>query len=146
MSPSSAKRSNNDNYESESEPDDEQGFASDTEGDDVPDFGPDSGTAKIPMSDAYFKGIKRNPLKRARNLVRFFRGSDQRKELLQETIRDGNERSWFSEVDESGASVPIEVPEVQLLRDVKTRWDSVYHMLTCLIDLRQVSSFHPLTR
>jgi hypothetical protein len=45
-----------------------------------------------------------------------------------------------------GASVPIEVPEVQLLRDVKTRWDSVYHMLTRLIDLRQVSSFHPLTR
>jgi hypothetical protein len=41
-------------------------------------------------------------------------------------IEEGNERSWFTMKDKQGKRVVIDVLQLQLLRDVKTRWDSVY--------------------
>ncbi|KAF9219985.1 hypothetical protein BS17DRAFT_661921, partial [Gyrodon lividus] len=35
----------------------------------------------------------------------------------------------------------IRLPEVQLLCNVKTRWDSTYYMINCLHALRQVVSY-----
>ena len=84
--------------------------------------------------------IERDPLKRARDLVRLFRSSGQRREGFQTYIREGNERSWFPpKINEDGTCSTDLLPQLQLLRDVKTRWDSVYMMLRCLRELRPVS-------
>ena len=87
----------------------------------------------------WFKGIQRNPLQRARNLVTFLRASDQRKDGLRDTINDGNKSNLFIGQDETGKHAVIPVPQLELLKDVKTRWDSVYLMLERLRHLRPVS-------
>ena len=86
-------------------------------------------------------GFKRKPLVRARKLIRVLRSSDQRRTKFTQFINDGNERGWFPARDKEGKRIPGEttkVRNVQLLRDVKTRWDSVYLMLERLRDLRPV--------
>jgi hypothetical protein len=90
--------------------------------------------------DEWFAGIKRDPLRRARRVIRLLRSSDQRKERFREFIQTGNERKWFTTNDENGKRVTVDVPELQPLRDVKTRWDSVYTMLERLRALQPVSS------
>jgi hypothetical protein len=88
----------------------------------------------------WFAGIKRDPLRRARRLIRLLRSSDQRREGFRQFIQYGNRRKWFFEKNQSGKRCPVQVPELQLLRDVKTRWDSVYTMLERLRTLRPVCS------
>jgi hypothetical protein len=56
------------------------------------------------------------------------RSSGQRRDSFEQLIRDGNNNGWFGET----------VEQLQLLRDVKTRWDSVYFMLRRLRELRLV--------
>lgn len=90
-----------------------------------------------PDLEDWFAGFKRDPLKRARRIIRFLRSSDQRREGFRNHIIDGNERDWFSPRTNPRS---VLVPELQLLRDVKTRWDSVYLMLLRLRQLRPVSS------
>jgi hypothetical protein len=63
---------------------------------------------------------------------------DQRKEGLRKTITQGNESNKFIGKDDKGKPVVVKVPELELLRDVKTRWDSVYMMLERLRQLRLV--------
>lgn len=77
----------------------------------------------------WIEGIKRDPLRRARRVIRLLRSSDEHRNSFQKVIRDGNKHNWFDD----------KVPELQLLRDVKTRWDSVYMMLRRLRQLRPVS-------
>ena len=64
-----------------------------------------------------------------RNIVRSIRASGQRLDRFNDTIKLGNERGWFGDV---------KVPELQLLRNVKTRWGSVYAMLKRFRILRPV--------
>jgi hypothetical protein len=90
--------------------------------------------------ERWFADIKRDPLKRARRVIRLLRSSDTRKTAFREHIRAGNERGWFTVNVEKSKSVKVTVPEVHLLRDVKTRWDLVYLMLQRLRALRPVSS------
>lgn len=96
----------------------------------------DKGSSKL---KAWFAGIKRDPLRRARRVIRLLRSSDQRREHFREFIQDGNRHRWFTVRGEDGDRVPVHVPELQPLRDVKTRWDSVYLMLQRLRQLRLVS-------
>jgi hypothetical protein len=139
MSGPSSKQPNYDFYELDS--DDELGTTCDEVGDTMATDSDDSDTpaTKSKRPHPWDDGIKRNPLMRARKLVRFLRASDQRKTLLQRVIKDGNERSWFYERDKDGNDVPTILPQLQLLKDVKTRWDSVFMMLNRLIELRGVS-------
>jgi hypothetical protein len=92
----------------------------------------------------WFAGLKRDPLKRARRVICLLRSSDQRREGFREFIKLGNEQKWFFEKTQSG-KISVKVPELQLLRDVKTRWDSVYKMLEHLRHLRPVSSSQALS-
>jgi len=61
-----------------------------------------------------------NVIALVRNIVHSIRASGQHLDHFNNTIKLGNERGWFGDV---------KVPELQLLRDVKTRWGSVYAML-----------------
>jgi hypothetical protein len=89
---------------------------------------------------AWFEGIKRDPLNRARRIIHFLRSSDTRRTDFHQFIEDGNQQKWFYTRNEHGKSELTMVPQLQLLRDVKTRWDSVYLMLQRLRVLRPVSS------
>jgi hypothetical protein len=92
-----------------------------------------------PELKGWFAGIKRDPLKRACRIIRLLRSSDKHREDFHKFIEDGNEQKWFSEKTQSGERLSVQVPKLQLLRDVKTRWDSVYKMLQRLRQLRPVS-------
>jgi hypothetical protein len=83
--------------------------------------------------DDWLAGIKLNPLKRARKIVRWLRSSDQRREAFRAFIINGNDSKLFKKADKCW------VEPLQLLRDVKTRWDSVFLMLERLRELRPVS-------
>jgi hypothetical protein len=87
----------------------------------------------------WFAGIKRDPLGRARRMVRFLRASDQRKQGLRDMIKTGNLNGYFFHKNDEGKNIAVEVEELELLRDVKTRWDSVYLMVKRLRELRPVS-------
>jgi hypothetical protein len=86
------------------------------------------------------RGMQRNPLSRARRIVRLIRSSDQHREGFQEFVKDGNQRGWFIFKEKEKEPVTVKVPQLELLRDVKTRWDSTYLMLQRLRELRPVSS------
>ena len=89
--------------------------------------------------EEWFAAIRRDPLRRARKLINFLRSSSQRKEGLSDIIKEGNASNRFIGPNESGSDLVVfKVPEVQLLKDVKTRWDSVFLMLRCLRQLRPV--------
>jgi hypothetical protein len=88
--------------------------------------------------ERWFRGIQRDPLRRARRVVQFLRSSDQRREGLRKFIEDGNSRGWFTGKDDDGKRIVLHIPQLELLRDVKTCWDSVYMMLEHLRQLRPV--------
>jgi len=96
----------------------------------------------IPKLKTWSARIKTDPLGRARKMIRFLRGSDQRRQQFSDFIQNGNEHSWFYLRDERGINVVTKVPNLQLLRDVKTRWVSVFMMLTRLRQLKPVSCLY----
>ena len=85
------------------------------------------------------EGIKCDPLRHARRVIRLLRSSGEHRQGFQKFIQDGNEHRWFTTKDSNGKRLAVVVPELQLLRDVKTRWDSVYTMLLRLRELQPVS-------
>ena len=137
--------SDDNDFDNGSEDDD-----SDNELDDG-DVNLDCVVAKLELAEGYdikgnyklrrwLTGIQRDPLSHARKVVRLLRSSDQRREGFRDFIKGGNQSSLFIGTDEDNNRITIEVPELELLRDVKTRWDSVFLMLRCLWQLRPVSS------
>lgn len=103
---------------------------------DIPDFTLDEGQLDMLDDDArdLYIGLKRDPIKRARRVVRILRSSDQRKQAFKDVIRVGNEGHLFT--TKEGVIV---VPDLEPLCDVKTRWDSVYRMIERLLALQPVS-------
>lgn len=101
-----------DNLPSNSEPDDSNSDAANSDEDHVP---------------------TRNQVGHARSVVRAVRGSGMRRDTFRDVINNGNANKWFME----GSKV-VALKELQLLHDVRTRWDSVYRMLNRLRELRPV--------
>ncbi len=82
---------------------------------------------------AYTEALQDDPIKRAQELVSVCRASGQRREELMQIIKDGNKTGAF----------PEQLPEVQLLRNVDTRWSSIYLMIHRLLELYPVRIHHP---
>jgi hypothetical protein len=95
--------------------------------------------ALIPSPDpdrqTFEEAVRRDPIALGRAVVRSIRASGQRRQNFEETIKDGNSKHWFGLNDKGEHLV---VPCLQLLRDVKTRWDSVYGMISRLREMRPV--------
>lgn len=77
---------------------------------------------------------KRDAVAAGRKIVRVMRASGQRRDHFEDLIRTGNAKNFFK-VDRK----VVRVRSVQLLHDVKTRWDSVYLMIKRLREMRPVS-------
>lgn len=84
----------------------------------------------------WLENVKRNPVKRARAVVRKVRSSGQRREELSATIKTGNSSGLFKDDGKN-----VKVKDLQLIKDVKHRWDSLYLMISRLRELRLVFSF-----
>jgi len=82
----------------------------------------------------WFVDLKRDPVTRARAVVHTVRSSGQRRESLLDVIQEGNKKNHFKD----GAKNPIQIREVELIKDVKHRWDSLYLMISRLRELRLV--------
>jgi hypothetical protein len=92
--------------------------------DDHEDFVPSNPhTSDVPQT--FLAAVKRDPIALGRGLVRAIRASGQRREHFANIIQEGNDKHHFT----VGLRTNIQVPVLQLLRDVKTRWDSVYKMI-----------------
>jgi len=83
-----------------------------------------------------------DPISVARAAVRAIRGSGKRRRDFEQVIADGNKGGWFK------AGRPpktVYLKPLQLLRDVPMRWDSVFHMLHRLREMRPVCRHTSLT-
>lgn len=86
--------------------------------------------------EIWFAKVKQNPVNRACALVRAIRLSGVRREEFSRTIKSGNTGRMFKEEGKV-----VMVKELQLIKDVKHRWDSLYLMIVRLLELRLVISF-----
>jgi hypothetical protein len=83
----------------------------------------------------YEDALKNDPISLCRNVIRAIWASGQRRDDFDDMIENGNAKGWFV-IDGD----VVEVPHLQLLRDVKTRWDSIFLMIKRFIELQPVSS------
>jgi hypothetical protein len=86
----------------------------------------------LPEKQSYEEAVARDPIALGCNVIRVIRASGTRRDAFDEAIRNGNEKGWFR----TGNGEPVQVKPLQLLRDVRTRWDSVFHMLNRLCEMR----------
>lgn len=83
----------------------------------------------------YLAAITRNPVALGRSAIKAIRVSGLRRDQFMEVVKTGNAKQWFK----SPSNELVTVPEVELLRDVCTRWDSTYFMINRLRAMRPVS-------
>jgi hypothetical protein len=89
-----------------------------------------------PEIQTYEEACAHDPITLCRGAICAIHASGQRLDYFAELIHDGNEKGWFM-----AATHPyqiIKVPELQLLRDVRTCWDSIYFMI------RRCCEMHPV--
>jgi hypothetical protein len=91
----------------------------------------------------YDEAVDRDPIALCRGTVRAIRASGVRRDFFDETVTHGNENRLFRSPENPEET--IEVPKLQLLHNVKTRWDSVFKMISRFSDLRPVSNSQAFT-
>ena len=123
-----------DSEENDSESEDSTG----TDDDDNDDGDSDSGSkddadTNIPLprkgATTYEDACNADLITRCRKVSRTVRSSGQRRDDLDELIMKGNIKGWFKVDRET-----VQVPMLQLLLDVRTRWDSTFIMLKRFIE------------
>jgi hypothetical protein len=87
-----------------------------------------------PELQTFDEAVQRDPIALGRVVVRTIRASGQRREHFKNEICEGNVKKHFF----IGDRVEIIVPELELLRDVRTRWDSIFFMISRLRIMRPV--------
>ena len=87
----------------------------------------------VPSRQTYEEAVAHDPIAIGRTVVRVIRASGLRRDAFDDVIANGNAKGWFRRGNDI-----IRVNQVQLLRDVCTCWDSVYHMLNRLWVLQPV--------
>ena len=75
-----------------------------------------------------------DPIARLRKIVMVIRSSGQRRDAFSRWIETGNKSGLFVLQNK-----PVQIQPKQLLRDVRTRWDSTYCMIKRCIEMRLVS-------
>jgi hypothetical protein len=115
--------------------DDDDSEGSDDEGGD--DDGGGNGNSSE-EEDVAISDVPGDPLNKVRAIIRGIRASGQRQEQFTNVILGGNQYGWWRD----GQGSVVTIKPMQLLRDVRTRWDSTYQMLVRFREFRQVSCFH----
>jgi len=84
------------------------------------------------MEQDYRQAVECNPIALCHCIVRAIHASGKHCNDFQEIICTGNEKGWF------------DLPELQLLHDVKTHWDSMFLMIRHFCTLQPVSNLELL--
>ena len=82
----------------------------------------------------YESAYKQDPVAHLRKIVVAICALGQRLDAFATWIKTGNDNNWFTYNNKI-----IRVPHKELLRDVRTCWDSTYQMIRRGIELRPVS-------
>ncbi|KIK77307.1 hypothetical protein PAXRUDRAFT_167311 [Paxillus rubicundulus Ve08.2h10] len=94
---------------------------------------------KVIDRDSYINSVCTDPIGYGRDVMHTVHLSGQRWTNFWETILSGNEQEWF--INDTGDIVKL--PVVQLLCDIRTRWDSTYYMINHMQALQQVCDDRP---
>ena len=70
--------------------------------------------------EAYAEAVGSDPMEKCHDLIWNIHASGFRRDEFMDTIRTGNVKNWFKSDD----GEPVQVPELELLRDSKMCWDS----------------------
>jgi len=116
--------------DSEDGDEDEDSIGEDDGDDDKQDQG-NNGTRK--GASTYQGACQEDPISLCRKIARAVRSSTQRRDEFDEIITNGNSKGWFQVEGQV-----VQVSQLQLLLDVKTRWDSTFTMLKRFIELQPV--------
>lgn len=100
--------------------------------DNVPLYHEDDTTESEPSEWA--TALAEDPIARCRKMVASCRASGQRREDFELTIAKGNASLIFC--DTNGKRIQLD--QLQLLRDVDTRWSSIFLMIERVLDLKPV--------
>jgi hypothetical protein len=121
--------------ELEEELDDAAGTAATQASDNDPDNDSKSEDSDGPRTGAtsYEDACKSDPISLCRKIARTVRSSGPRREEFHELIIKGNAKGWFK-VDGKISNVPV----LQLLLDMRIRWDSTFIMIKRFIELQPV--------
>jgi hypothetical protein len=76
-----------------------------------------------------------DPIARLRKIVMVIRSSGQRRDTFSKWIETGNKSGLFVLQNK-----PVQIQPKQLLRDVRTRWDSTYYMIKRCIEMCLVTN------
>ena len=85
-------------------------------------------------AQSYKDAVKHDLIACGQNIVHVLCSSGQQQETFQEVIQDSNARGWFRVGDQ--------LCSLQLLWDVRTRWDSVYFIVKHLQELCPVCNYY----
>ena len=96
-----------------------------------------------PDLQTYDEAVAQDPIALCRAIIHVIHASRQCLDLFTTTIIDGNAKGWF--VSPTNPHQIIKVPELQLLHDVRTHWDSIYFMIRRCHEMCQVCNLRSLT-
>ena len=96
----------------------------------------------VPREQTYEQALARDPIAMAWAAIRAIWVSGARRDAFTAVIRDGNMDRRFKNPD---TGTIMRISPLQLLRDVPSRWDSVYYMIHCFWYLHLVSGRVNLT-
>jgi len=88
--------------------------------------------------DANTPAAAGTPVVLTHSVVNAIRALGSRREAFAHVIKDGNAEQWFKQGDPLKI---VELKHLELLRSVRTQWDSVFYMLNQLRELRPVCHF-----
>jgi hypothetical protein len=84
------------------------------------------------------KAVARDPIALSRNIVTGIQSSGKRRNCFEDVIKNNIGKPWCKVDDE-------DIKPKQLLRDVRTCWDSVYQMIRRVWEMRPVCNYHLLS-
>jgi len=83
-----------------------------------------SGPPGDPDDQSYEEAVARDPIALCWSTVQAVCTLGQQHDHLADVIADGNKKGWFKSTE--NPTVTIQVKQVQLVCDMKVRWDSLY--------------------
>jgi hypothetical protein len=86
------------------------------------------------FGQSFTAACAQDPIARLRKIIMVIRSSGQRRDAFVRWIQTGNQNGLFVLNNKA-----VQIQPKQLLRDVRTRWDSTYQMIKRCIEMRLVS-------